>query len=291
MVRGTNTKGVVGLAVFLVTAAVIGAPTRSDCEQPLLSGYVGSDLSPDALACANRHDVTGPSMDHFPGVMGEFHRAAVSFSGLSMGARRTKSLAPAPGTMFLSLVGLLCVLAARDRDLWLAAMGNLVQACRAGLRLFSVSGWHVTAKECGGDGWRSHGFVSRSKSEWPRHLPNGLERVFRVDAPGQRTATGLMPSLSSRRLPASHVLWGGSAVEHGRRMAYWSDRTGTLTIARYRGRLKRGQSGWVRLTGLEMFATRRAAFHGELPHCWIRALVAAGSARGPPAYAKPVTLF
>jgi len=149
MVRGTNTKGLVLLAVFFVTVNADGAPTpnivggqNTRSEKEVVSS-VNVELLPE------KGDVTGLYKPHLFSSRGDFHRQTVSYSDPTNRVHSIKSLPPAPGTFLLALFGFLLVSAIRDRKMWLASLATILIAGQAGFSLLPQIASYLCSKSRG----------------------------------------------------------------------------------------------------------------------------------------------
>jgi hypothetical protein len=138
MMRGANTNGMVGLAVFPATGAAIAAPTASDCESPLSHRCVVRDYTPDTSGYAKRGEVTGPRNRSVAGAVVRFHKLPVSYGGASLRQNHTKSFLYSRRTGRLWLVRSICIFKAPDRDLRPANDGIPLKIHSAGLESFQL---------------------------------------------------------------------------------------------------------------------------------------------------------
>lgn len=119
MVRGRDTRELVGFRVLRLTAAG-GALVRGDvCARHLLRPHVPSHFASNPLESKSRLHFTGPCPGCLIGVAGEFHRLPVSFGSSSEGGIPTESLRSAQ-----SLWSEIC-------EQWFRALGAQPPFCSA----------------------------------------------------------------------------------------------------------------------------------------------------------------
>jgi hypothetical protein len=149
MVRGTNTKGLVLLAVFFGTVNADGALTHNivGCQNTRSEKEVVSSVNVEILP--ENGDITGPYKPHLFSFRGDFHRQTVSYSDPTNRVHSIKSLPPAPGTFLLVLFGFLLVSAIRDRKMWLASLATILITGQTGFSLLPHIASYLCSKSRG----------------------------------------------------------------------------------------------------------------------------------------------
>ena len=95
MVRGRDTRELVGFRVLRLTAAGGALEAEYVCSLHLLGPHVSSDFPPNCLETKSRLDFTGLCPGCLIGVAGKFHRLPVSFGSSPQQGICTESLRPA----------------------------------------------------------------------------------------------------------------------------------------------------------------------------------------------------
>ncbi|MHC4703904.1 MAG: hypothetical protein ACYTFQ_25360, partial [Planctomycetota bacterium] len=135
MVRGRNTKGMVGLLLLFLSAIAQCAPTLSDHGRDPVAGGRRLSSPEETKRLRMTADVAGFAHSQLPALAGEFHKHPVISVDTSPSANGIKSFPPVPSPLLMVLTGFVCISLVRDRGVWLTALMCLLWAGQAGLSL------------------------------------------------------------------------------------------------------------------------------------------------------------
>jgi hypothetical protein len=281
-VRGRDTKGMVGLAAFLVAAVSAAAPGVSDLRQEGLVWRACREVLEKAVGGGEGAYITGLRGGGLAGVNAEFHRAPVRFGGSTRRVMLAKSLAPGPRILLMVLAGFLCVLAVKNRGTGLGAVSCLLRLGHAGFSSFRQLG----SRAAGERRPYERSSVWRPLLDEAGHrcyLRGDVEGIFSIEVlpcpcvlPGRTRSLVFSSALRSFPSCAKRV-----GVREGKRMGCggWGREVGFL---RWGHKFEAAESARGRPVLCQVCAGKCPASRTEPCSCFTTEFAAIRGARGPP---------
>lgn len=196
MVRGRNTKGMVGLTLLFLPAIVQCAPTLSDHGRGAADGGRRWSSPEEMKHLRVTADVIGLAHSQVPALSAEFHKHPVMSADASPSASGIKSFPPPPSPLLMVLTGFVCISLVRDRRVWLTALTCLPWAGQAGLSLLPRLALCVAGEGCTRQRSPDHAAAPR-RSMYTTGHPGEIERAYYTGLPGW------LDGIPDRDLPAS----------------------------------------------------------------------------------------
>jgi len=175
MVRGSKTKGMVMLLLFLGTAIVYAAPTVNDSVEDgvVFAKSTGSYVYP--CYRPEKDNNTGLFKSHLASISEEFNKPPVRYDKSTATVIGVKALPPAPGTLLMVLVGFLCVSLVKDRRIWLATLSGLLWAGQAGISFLPQLALNVSGRALSENQSSSHYLDCSYEPKHPNRLRSDIE--------------------------------------------------------------------------------------------------------------------